>query len=68
MSINASYIIKLIIKESTGCYNVGTGKGITIKDFVQSLSSKKIDFQIDEQEQIHFLIADITNLKNEIVI
>lgn len=59
-------IIQLVKKGSTGIYNIGSGKGSTIKDFVQSLSPVPLNIVFDAQEPIQYLIADTTKLKKEL--
>jgi len=55
-------IISIIEKRPEGIFNVGSGKGIKIKDFVQSLTSEQLEFIIDESEPINYLVADISKL------
>ena len=45
-----------------GVYNIASGKGVKIKNFVQSLSKKKIN--IKEMGLADFLVADINKLQN----
>ena len=59
-------IIKLVRKNIIGTFNIGSGKGKTIKEFVQSLTDKKLNFLIDENEKPQFLVADISKLKEVI--
>lgn len=61
---NAEYIVDIIYslyyKKITGIYNIGSGKGIKIKDFVTSLTSKKISFI--KKGKSDYLVADISKL------
>lgn len=54
-------IINLMSKRAKGVYNIASGKGVSIKDFVQSLADKKLD--IKELGDSNYLVADISNLK-----
>ncbi|MFH1521626.1 MAG: DegT/DnrJ/EryC1/StrS family aminotransferase [archaeon] len=58
----ADIIIKLMDKKTRGIYNIGSGKGTLIKDFVQKLTDKKLD--IKGMGESNCLVADITKLKN----
>ena len=59
-------IYKLFAKKSVGIYNIGSGKGMTIKKFInKNINKKKIVF--DDQKP-NFLVADIKKLKKEIKI
>jgi nucleoside-diphosphate-sugar epimerase len=57
-------IIRLFNKQTTGIYNIASGCGIKIRDFVQALTNVKLDIVpkgIDD-----FLVADISKLKMEL--
>jgi nucleoside-diphosphate-sugar epimerase len=54
-------IYELFKKRITGVYNIGSGEGIKIKEFVKSLTDKKIKF-IKKGNTDH-LVADISKLK-----
>lgn len=56
-------IIKLMNKKAIGVYNIGSGRGIIIRDFVQSLSNVNLDI-IPENNDISALVANINKLKN----
>jgi UDP-glucose 4-epimerase len=55
-------IIKLMNKNSVGTYNIGSGKGIKIKDFVQNMTDYKL--KIKNVGKSDYLIADVTKIKN----
>lgn len=61
-------IIKLVLKNAEGVFNIGSGKGTTIQGFVQSLAPRPLTFDIDKNEKIHYLVADISKLKSEIAL
>jgi len=48
-------------KRAKGIYNIASGKGIKIKDFVQNLTNKKLN--IKSVGGSDYLVADITKLK-----
>lgn len=56
-------IIALVRKGATGTFNIGTGVGTTIKDFVQSLSTVPLDITYDATEPVQYLVADTSKLK-----
>ena len=64
--LNAETVIEIIVnlmnKKIMGVYNIASGKGVEIKNFVQSLSKKKIN--IKEMGLADFLVADINKLQN----
>lgn len=53
-------IFKLMNKKITGIYNIASGNGIKIKDFVQNLSDKKLT--IKEMGKSDYLVANINKL------
>jgi nucleoside-diphosphate-sugar epimerase len=57
-------IIKLFNNRSVGIYNIASGKGTKIRDFVQSLTTTKLT--IVPKGTTDFLVADISKLKMEI--
>lgn len=57
-------IIKLIDLEATGVYNIGSGKGTKIIDFVKKIVPINTKIIYDENEVSNYLIADISKLKN----
>jgi len=63
--LNAEEVSKIIIqlmqKRAKGIYNIASGKGIKIKDFVQNLTNKKLN--IKSVGGSDYLVADITKLK-----
>lgn len=65
MEIAVDIIIKLMLKKSSGIFNIASGKGILIEDFVQSICNKKLDIVSDDGEN-DILVADTTKLKKEI--
>jgi nucleoside-diphosphate-sugar epimerase len=56
----ANLILQLIFKNITGTLNIASGKAIKIRDFVQSLTYKKLD--IIAKGTVNHLTADITQL------
>jgi len=62
---NAEKIVDIIYelykKRITGIYNIGSGEGIKIKDFVKSLTDKNISFI--KKGSTDYLVADISKLK-----
>lgn len=54
-------IMKLMQREIVGIYNIASGKGIQIKDFVQGLAKKRIN--IKKIGDSDYLVADISRLK-----
>jgi CDP-6-deoxy-D-xylo-4-hexulose-3-dehydrase len=58
----ADTIINLMKKKILGTYNLASGKGIKIKDFVQGMTSVKL--KIKSVGEPDFLAANITKLKN----
>ena len=57
-------IIKLMEKQSTGIFNIASGKGIKIEDFVRNLSDCPLKITTNEAKD--FLVANIDKLKNEL--
>jgi UDP-glucose 4-epimerase len=55
-------IIKLIKKKPTGIINIASGFGVKIKDFVQSLTNKKLKVITDSK--VDSLVADVSKLKS----
>lgn len=53
-------IFKLMNKKITGIYNIASGNGIKIKDFVQNLSEEKL--KIKEVGEQDYLVANINKL------
>ena len=62
----ATIIIKIVEKKLQGVYNIGSGKGQKIIDFVTNMAPQKLDFLIDENEKTDYLVADISKLKNDL--
>jgi len=56
-------IIDLTLLKETGIINIGSGQGVLIKDFVSSLTSAKLDFEISLTEPVSYLVADVSKLK-----
>ena len=57
-------IFKIFEKKLTGVYNIGSGKGMTIKDFInKNIDEKKT---IIDYKKPNSLIADIKKLKRKI--
>lgn len=57
-------ILKLYQLNATGIYNIGSGKGIKIKDFVQNLAQQKLTFSKDSNEKESYLVADISRFQD----
>ena len=67
--LNADKLIKIILrvydKKLVGIYNIGSGKGITVKKFINNyIDKKKI---IYDHNKPNSLIADITKLKKKLI-
>jgi len=58
----ADIILELMQKKAIGTYNIASGKGIKIKDFVQSMTDKKI--KIKSIGEPDYLVANIDKLNN----
>jgi len=62
--LNAEDVVEILIKlmklKTTGTINIASGKSITIKDFVQNLTNKKLTFQTDHDSD--YLVANIDKL------
>ena len=56
-------IIQLCEKKGIGTFNIASGKGTKIIDFVKNMSDKNITIEFDKTEQSNTLVADITKLK-----
>lgn len=54
-------ILKLMKKKIIGIYNIASGEGTKIRDFVQNLSEKKL--KIKEKGKRDYLVANIDKLK-----
>lgn len=61
----ADIIIKLMEVEAMGIYNVGSGKGVTIKDFVRGLSSDE-NIKIKNFGKKDYLVANIEKLNKKL--
>lgn len=59
---------KLLDIKSSGCYDLGTGKGVKIIDIINSLkiNKKYLSFSKKKTNEIHESIANTYNLENEI--
>ena len=63
-------ILLLMHKKAEGIYNIGSGKGITIRDFVQQIAPEKLTIITDGDQSEDYLVADTskfaaeTNLKD----
>ena len=67
--LNADKLVKIILrifdKKLTGIYNIGSGKGISVKKFINNyIDKKKI---IIDYKKPNSLIADITKLKKRLM-
>jgi nucleoside-diphosphate-sugar epimerase len=56
----ADIILELMRRKATGIYNIASGKGIKIKDFVQSLTKTPIKIKNKGEQDI--LVADVSKL------
>lgn len=67
--LNANKLVKIILrifdKKLTGIYNIGSGKGISVKEFINNYINKKVI--IVNNEKSNSLIADITKLKKKLI-
>ena len=57
-------IIKLMEKESEGIFNIASGKGVKIEDFVRKLSPHPLKITTDDSKD--YLVANIDKLKKEL--
>lgn len=55
-------ILHLIQIRYKGTINIGSGMGITIKEFVDSIAPQPLIYNIDETEVKTYLVSDITKL------
>ncbi len=67
---NAEKIVKIVIKifkkKLVGIYNIGSGKGMTIKEFInKNIDKNKILF---DHQKPNSLVANIDKLQNKIII
>lgn len=62
----AKIILDLVLKNYEGIINIGSGKSITISEFVQSISKVKLNIVKYKNDQANFLVADIRKLKKVI--
>ena len=60
----AEIMIKLMQQKYSGCVNIGSGKAITIKEFVQNLTEKKLNILNKGDQKLTKLVANIDKLKN----
>ena len=58
-------LIKLFEKKSEGIYNIGSGKGIKIKNFAKNLTKKKIKI-ITNSNKKNIVLANIAKIKSTI--
>lgn len=57
-------ILKLMIKKYNGIVNIASGNSIKIIDFVKKIAPQEIQYNIDPNENVNHLNADITLLNN----
>lgn len=66
--LNAEQVVDLMValmkRRSTGVFNIGSGQGTTIRDFVQSMTDARLQIITDQQRDV--LVADISRLNAEI--
>jgi len=64
--LNAEKVVDIILKlmkgRAVGIYNIGSGEGISIRDFVQGMSDKKLN--IKHMGGQDYLVADISKLND----
>jgi UDP-glucose 4-epimerase len=53
-------LVELLNRRAVGVYNVGSGKGITIRAFVDSIAPQPLKYEVDESEPTTSLVADIS--------
>jgi UDP-glucose 4-epimerase len=58
-------IILLMKKKAEGIYNIGSGKGITIREFVQQIAPKELSIITDEDQTHDYLVADTSKFDAE---
>ncbi|OHE71209.1 MAG: hypothetical protein A2007_02830 [Verrucomicrobia bacterium GWC2_42_7] len=67
--LNAEEVVDIIIalseKRTTGIYNIASGKGIKIRDFVQSLTPTPLIIKTNQEKDS--LVADISKLKSALI-
>ncbi len=64
--IISDLIIELMNKKATGIYNIGSGEGTKIRDFVQFLTNEKLNIITEENKEKSFLVANIDKLNKVI--
>jgi len=57
-------VIILTLSNFEGIVNIGSGEGVMIKDFVSSLTDRKLNYDIDINDAVNYLVADTSKLKN----
>ena len=57
-------IIKLAKKQSKGIFNIASGKGVKIRDFVQAQTDRPLNIKTEGKQD--YLVADIRKLKEEL--
>lgn len=66
--LNAEEVVDIILKlaniKARGIYNIASGKGIKIKEFVQNISKTKLN--IENVGEKDYLVANISKLKREL--
>ena len=55
-------ILKLVSKQAQGVFNIGSGKGQRILDFLNGIAPQKLQVAYDLNEKSTYLVADITKL------
>ena len=67
--LNADDLIKIILKifdkKLTGIYNIGSGKGISIKEFIYNNINKRVN--VVSNKKSNSLIANINKLKKKLI-
>lgn len=59
-------ILLLMRKEAEGIYNIGSGKGITIRDFIEQIAPIKLSIITDHERDFSYLVADTSKFDREI--
>lgn len=57
-------IIKLAQKQSTGIFNIASGIGVKIRDFVQAQTDRPLNIKTEGKQD--YLVADVRKLKEEL--
>ena len=68
--MNAEHVVDILIKlmklKYEGLINIGSGKGVTIEEFVSQQSDVPLNIAYDKNEPVSLLVADISKLNKVI--